>query len=788
MHESKQNQANAKSQVKSQARDELQTEESFSHYEDSLTQQLSGLGNIPNTSVQAQMLSRIPASQIAANPQLILQMQQQFGNRHVSQVVQMARENSEQTSQQPVIQAKLKIGAPPRSPQPQEHLEQHPANETPSAAVIGGVLQAKGDLTGNRQITSEEQRHNKTGLPDRLKISIENLSGYSMDDVKVHYNSDKPTQLQAHAYAQGTDIHIAPRQEKHLPHEAWHVVQQKQGRVKQTMQIKGKAINDDKGLEQEADVMGAKILKEGTSQLKSNKAGVTSPSETSETSETTQKQKNAPTQLSSIIQKQDPWDANANVEEINLENAQNARLGLPVPPNPISIGPVQIPGPPPTTTGDQRHFDPDMLSEVTDILNYLPAEHIIGNPALIRVVMEHDDGSGVSSFGGGELHVVVPQDVSSWIYLSVSKWPLGDFITTLLTNLNYSQDPNNPHLGMKIHETLGRDVVGTGTVANKLSMMTEGFVNWMLKHETGHSVDAAIGWEANRHYRLPATGGWLIHDGTDTTLANMRNTMLNALGTNIAALNNAYNNNTAFGDYVNAILNPALTTFNPAGFDVAGRDAAMNAYEAAVPGGRDQIIHLEKVLKSGMDSPWQKGGKGGIPFGNRTYQVEYQHSRWVSYDSAKYQDRNSNYQYSGPDEWFAETYAHYFNHSSWKLWRTASSQWGEKLNDAVARQWFRVNLDPVNAPAPGPQLILGQALQAIPGPAPAIPGQNPVVAPTLMQRIGEKLANFFVTVKNVGVHGLLDILTTAFAIPIGLVKYLVYVPLKLLWRWILSLF
>ncbi len=95
---------------------------------------------------------------------------------------------------------------------------------------------------------------------------------------------------------------------------------------------------------------------------------------------------------------------------------------------------------------------------------------------------------------------------------------------------------------------------------------------------------------------------------------------------------------------------------------------------------------------------------------------------------------------------------------------------------------------PTSQIAANPQLILGQALQAIPGPAPAIPGQNPVVAPTLMQRIGEKLANFFVTVKNVGVHGLLDILTTAFAIPIGLVKYLVYVPLKLLWRWILSLF
>ncbi len=82
-----------------------------------------------------------------------------------------------------------------------------------------------------------------------------------MNDVKVHYNSDKPAQLNALAYAQGTDIHLASGQEKHLPHEAWHVMQQKQGRVQPTMMMKAKVpINDDQRLEKEADIMGAKAL------------------------------------------------------------------------------------------------------------------------------------------------------------------------------------------------------------------------------------------------------------------------------------------------------------------------------------------------------------------------------------------------------------------------------------------------------------------------------------------------------------------------------------------------
>ena len=113
----------------------------------------------------------------------------------------------------------------------------------------------------------EKAKPNNTGLPNQLKAGIESMSGMSMDHVKVHYNSDKPAQLNAHAYAQGSDIHVAPGQEQHLPHEAWHVVQQAQGRVKPTMQMKmGVPVNDDVGLESEADVMGAKAMSIGVAQ------------------------------------------------------------------------------------------------------------------------------------------------------------------------------------------------------------------------------------------------------------------------------------------------------------------------------------------------------------------------------------------------------------------------------------------------------------------------------------------------------------------------------------------
>ncbi|WP_287312859.1 DUF4157 domain-containing protein [Moorena sp. SIO1G6] len=159
------------------------------------------------------------------------------------------------------LQAKLSCGQPgDRSRQGANHGGQMVVQ--PKRNMVQRAAQP---LTGDTLTYGESMRalrrdyENKTGLPDRLKAGIENLSGYSMDDVRVHYNSVKPAQLQALAYAQGTEIHVGPGQEKHLPHEAWHVVQQKQGRVMPTMQLKGGVkVNEEAGLEKEANEMGMK--------------------------------------------------------------------------------------------------------------------------------------------------------------------------------------------------------------------------------------------------------------------------------------------------------------------------------------------------------------------------------------------------------------------------------------------------------------------------------------------------------------------------------------------------
>lgn len=101
---------------------------------------------------------------------------------------------------------------------------------------------------------------NFTGIPSPMKEEYEQKSGFSFDDVRVHYNSDKPSKLQALAYTQGNQVYIAPGQEKHLGHELGHVIQQKQGIVKPNSFINGLPLNNDQSLEKQADIVQTKSV------------------------------------------------------------------------------------------------------------------------------------------------------------------------------------------------------------------------------------------------------------------------------------------------------------------------------------------------------------------------------------------------------------------------------------------------------------------------------------------------------------------------------------------------
>jgi Domain of unknown function (DUF4157) len=107
--------------------------------------------------------------------------------------------------------------------------------------------------------------HGGRSIPAPVRHKMERAFNANFADVRVHEGSHAAS-LGAIAYTQANHIHFSPGKfnpetssgQALLGHELAHVVQQRQGRVKPTGQVKGLPLNDNLALEQEADRLGLK--------------------------------------------------------------------------------------------------------------------------------------------------------------------------------------------------------------------------------------------------------------------------------------------------------------------------------------------------------------------------------------------------------------------------------------------------------------------------------------------------------------------------------------------------
>jgi hypothetical protein len=188
-----------------------------------------------NQSAGAKQLTSAGA-EAAMSPAHIMQLQRTIGNQAVQRMI--ANQN-----------------APMQRAEPEEELQMKAdPNAIQRAAPEEEELQMKADP-------------NK--MPKNVQSKMEGAFNSDFSNVKIHQGS-KASEVGALAYAQGNDIHFAPGQydpgsksgQELLGHELTHVVQQRQGEVKPTTQVNGLAVNDDPGLENEADQMGKRAAEQ----------------------------------------------------------------------------------------------------------------------------------------------------------------------------------------------------------------------------------------------------------------------------------------------------------------------------------------------------------------------------------------------------------------------------------------------------------------------------------------------------------------------------------------------
>jgi len=539
-------------------------------------------------------------------------------------------------------------------------------------------LQAMADNHSANKQQTIQRKENNTGLPDNLKTGIENLSGMSLDDVKVHRNSDKPAQLNAHAYAQGTDIHLASGQEKHLPHEAWHVVQQKQGRVKPTMQMKGNTkVNDDVSLEKEADVMGAKAM-QGIVQAK----------------ETTNKSlKNSSTsQLKTIQKVSDEVKAGGRrcIKGALAGAALGALVSSFIPGVDILVG-MGIGAAAGTVAALIKEgleskarrriqiaynitVSPDIsgiiLNRIKDVLASLPLAHTLGNNELTNITL---GGDGNASLYDGEdtIEMNNPMGMPDLLYAALNKkyeWErklmddgaMPDFDAVIDNEYDLNSDD--------------RKVMAGVSDANS----QEDLVSWTVRHEIGHSMDKNIGWDT-RMKGQAVFGAWQNHTEDEVFIQLLAKANI---GANIYSLQYP----------LNPIQNDSLFNIirgkNFASIDAFFEHPRWQNFltSNAVPADlKKRIKNAVRSFDIAKNSPWTfaDGCANDLAHNGRIY-MQGQYRKWESYAQGARTNAVSNYQFSNSSEWFAEAYAAYYNPALNAASRNALS--------GAQQAWFLNNL------------------------------------------------------------------------------------------------
>ncbi len=225
----------------------------------------------------------------------------------------------------------------------------------PFQVKVDNPITMPGQKREEKANTTEEKeayQFNKGGdMPAKVQSKMENSLEEDFSNVTIHKNSESATAMGAQAYAQGNNVHFAPgkynpettKGQELLGHELTHVKQQRAGKVKPTKQTERFALNDDQGLENEAEKMGAQAAKGETTQKKSS----ASKKQTITSAPVQQKQANKQVNATSPIQ----LSLDPQTTESTIANKPMVIPPLPEPSKPTTGETANISGDKPTASG-----------------------------------------------------------------------------------------------------------------------------------------------------------------------------------------------------------------------------------------------------------------------------------------------------------------------------------------------------------------------------------------------------------------------------------------------------
>ncbi|MBV9023159.1 MAG: hypothetical protein JO362_05025 [Streptomycetaceae bacterium] len=333
-------------------------------------------------------------------------------------------------------------------------------------------------------------------------------------------------------------------------------------------------------------------------------------------------------------------------------------------------------GPPPERPDD--HFSHSMLDRIDAVLGGLPPEHIRNNPELTAIQPAAPGSGQTTSEYDGEnqlIDMVRPFGMPSWLYTELNRssgWQ------------RWLMDHKGPMSGFEGISSTGDKALGLkgqkrevmGGTSNVLAHGN--LVKWTVRHEMGHSVDQHVGWMMNL-MQQPRFGGWRIYSPhSDYDVEQVARAILAevGLGDQLEVQDRHYMGLLAS---VAAALDPRVARSTPQ--RLTGLPEHFPDQDEEFKERLGRIVHFAQLA---LAQPWtlRNGGGDVLTIRGRTYHVD-QHGQWVSYLwREREQHAVSNYQFSTPAEWFAESYAAFYDPKPGPR---------QRLNPQV-RNWFATEL------------------------------------------------------------------------------------------------
>jgi hypothetical protein len=175
-------------------------------------------------------------------------------------------------------------------------------------------------------------------------------------------------------------------------------------------------------------------------------------------------------------------------------------------------------------------------------------------------------------------------------------------------------------------------------------------VETTVVHETGHAVDAEMGWSSSAEPATSARGGWTTYASHRDCATDMVTGSADGIKNKLTAPQQA--------DVVQA-MRQAMGKRSTAALESDIRalpwfGGLSKPDQAAVTG--DRALGAVSV---GLDEPYFRRPDGGERLGNHIYQQSYAPT-WVRYEHVARARLLSPYQFRNAGEWFAEAYAFYY--------------------------------------------------------------------------------------------------------------------------------